>query len=44
MWVVYELETGWSSEDMRFANRDEASEFMRAMSDRCIGTGVRWEE
>ena len=33
MYVVYYTDTGWSSEDMRFATHVEATEFMRNMSE-----------
>lgn len=44
MYVVYETDTGWSGEDMRFAERDEALEFMRMSSERGYDYDMRWEQ
>lgn len=43
MFVVFETETGWASEDMRFADRNEALEFMRNMSERGTDLDMRYE-
>lgn len=43
MFVVYETDSGWSGEHMRFAEYDEAVEFMRQMTEREYEVALRWE-
>lgn len=43
MYVLFELESGWSNENMRFAEYDEAVEFMRGMTARGYEMGMRME-
>lgn len=44
MYVVYECETGWSGEDMRFAEWGEAQEFIRNMTERGYNYAMRVEQ
>lgn len=42
MFVVYEVETGWSSEDMRFATVGELSKFLTDNDE--VEYMYRWEK
>jgi hypothetical protein len=44
MYVVCEAETGWSSEDMRFAEWADAQEYIRNMSERGYDMTMRVEQ
>lgn len=43
MYVVYECETGWSNEDMRFESWNEAQEFINNMTGRGYNYAMRLE-
>jgi hypothetical protein len=44
MYVVFDCDSGWSSEDMRFAEWGEAQEFIRNMSERNYNMAMRVEQ
>jgi hypothetical protein len=44
MYVVYECETGWSSEDMRFESWNEAQEFINSKTNHEYNYAIRLEQ
>jgi len=44
VWVVTEVESGWSDETMRFEHMHDALVFMRYKKSNDVETTVRWEE
>ena len=44
MYVVFDCETGWSSEDMRFPNWIEARGYMTNMNERGYNMDMRRED